>query len=247
MYYRQGRFVKRKRARSNGGAIQPYKVRRTGPYVPVVAGYTRVGGFYGRFSGKGAERKFLDTDLDASIGSITGIMESVNLNVIVQGNTESNRVGRKVVLKRVDCKGVITLPASVGSASTSDVVRIFLICDKQTNGGTFSGTDLWETDSIRAFRNLANSSRFQVLKAKTYTFNAKGGSGRGSTDTLAFVEHTIFWKMGVNLALPIEYDNSATTGAVSTQRSNSLWLVTQSSSGGVVMTNSTARVRFIDG
>ncbi len=228
---------------------RPFKrPRRTrGRILPAQRGYVRTSGFYGRYARAGGERKFFDTDLDAVFTTIAATMELANLNIIVQGNTESNRIGRKVILKRVDCKGLITLPSTADPTATSEIVRLLLVCDKQTNGAAFTATDLWETDSYRSFNNLANSSRFQVLKSKTYTFSAPAGSGRGSTDTLAWGEKAIAWKMGVNLNLTIEFDNSATTGAVTTQRSNSLWLVSQSTSGIVVMSLSTSRVRFIEG
>ncbi len=215
---------------------------------PAQRGYVRRAGYYGRYSrASDGERKFVDTDLDAVFTTITAAMESANVNIIVQGNTESQRIGRKVVLKRIDCKGLMTLPAATDASNTSEVVRILLVCDKQTNGAAFVGTDLWETDSWRSFNNLANSSRFKVLKSVTYTFNASAGSGRGSTDTLSYGEVARPWKMGVDLNIPIEFDNSATTGVVTSQRTNSLWVVTQSTTGSVVMSVSTARIRFVDG
>ncbi len=197
--------------------------------------------------GKGGETKFFDTDLDAIFGTIATTMESANLNIIVQGNTESNRIGRKVVLTRVDCKGILTLLPVADINATSDVVRLLLVCDKQTNGAAFAATDIWETDNYRSFNNLANSKRFRTLKSVVYEFNSPSGSGRGVTDTLAFGERVIAWKMGVNLNLPIEFDNSATDGAVTTQTSSSLWLVSQSTSGTVVMSVSNSRIRFMDG
>ncbi len=221
---------KRKRQNGFSGKTKRYKKTQIGRYADVQG-----------------ERKFFDTDLDAVFTTITTSMKEANLNIIVQGNTESNRIGRKVILKRVDCKGILTLPATASDSATSEVVRLLLVCDKQTNGAAFAATQLWETDNWRSFNNLSNSGRFRVLQSKIFTFNASAGSGRGTTDTLSFGEVVIPFHMGVNLDLAIEYDNSATTGAVATQRSNSLWLVSQSTTGSVVMSVSTARVRFIDG
>ncbi len=247
-------MVALKRARANGGPQRRYTRRRTAGYrrgamvvSPQQRGYVRTSGFYGRFAGARGEAKFFDTDLDAIFGTLATTMESANLNIIVQGNTESNRIGRKVILKRVDCKGILSLPATAADTSTSEVVRLLLVCDKQTNGAAFTGTDLWETDNYRSFNNLANSSRFRVIQSKTIALNATAGSGRGSTDTLSFAEWVVPWTMNANLNLPLEFDNSATTGAVTTQRSNSLWLVSQSTTGLAIMSVANARVRFIDG
>ncbi len=224
----RGYFVKRQRAGYGRGAMVLAPPR----YVATA---------------RRGETKFLDTDLDAVFGTIATTMESANLNIIAQGSTESQRIGRKVVLTRVDCKGIMTLPAATADTNTSEIVRLLLVCDKQTNGAAFIGTDIWETDNYRSFNNLANSKRFRVLQSKTFVMNATAGSGRGSTDTLSFAESVYEWKMGVNLNLPIEYDNSATTGAVTTQRSTSLWLVSQATTGLAIMSVSNARVRFADG
>ncbi len=202
----------------------------------------RNGSFFAR-----GETKFFDTDVGTVFGTVTAGLESANLNIIVQGNTESNRIGRKVVLTRVDVKGTLTLPSTATAADTSDHVRLLLVCDKQTNGAAFTATDIWETDTIGSFNNLSNSSRFRVLQSKTLVLNCGAGSGRGSTDTLSYGEYVRPFKMGVNLNLPIEFDNSATTGAVTTQRSNSLWLVSQSFAGLTSMQVATSRVRFADG
>lgn len=192
------------------------------------------------------ETKFLDTTL-SGFGTVSSTMEFLNLNIIPQGNTESERIGRKCVLTRVDVKGQLLMDATATAAATSDVVKIMLVCDKQTNLAQFAAIDLLETDSIAAFRNLSNTSRFKVLATKTFSINATAGSGRGSTDTLSYGEETVWFTMGANLNLPIEFNNVAATGAVTTQTSNSLWIVTQSTSGLIGLNVGTARVRFIDG
>ncbi len=243
--------MKRKR-RSTRSQYQRRRAarRKAISFCPIPAagrGYLRTAGYYGRFAGAGGEAKFLDTDLDAVFDIVTATMESANLNIIPQGNTESERIGRKVVLTRVDIKGVLTLPTTATATKTSDIVRLLLVCDKQTNGGTFTGTNLWETDSFSSFNNLANSTRFKILKSKIFIFNASAGSGRGSTDTLSYGDVVKPFKFNVKLNLPIEFDNSATSGVVTTQRSNSLWLVSQSVDANVTMTLATSRVRFIDG
>ncbi len=230
--------MKRTRNNSNG------YVRRT-KYRKVARGSYPVSRVQPRGRFANSEKKFLDTTL-TGFGTITAAMEFLNLNIIVQGNTESNRIGRKTTLSRVDVKGHLLLPTTAVAANTNDTVRIMLVCDKQTNGAQFTATDLLETDSIGQFRNLANSSRFTVLQTKTFDFNCKAGSGRGSTDTLSYGEDGIWFTMGVNLNLPIEFNNIATTGAVTTQRSNSLWIVTQSVSGLVGLNLGTARIRFSD-
>ncbi len=192
------------------------------------------------------EAKFFDTDLDAVFGTMATNMELANLNIIPQNNTESGRIGRKVVLTRVDIKGIMTLPSTATIANSTSTVRLLLVCDKQTNGAAFVATDIWDTDVIGSFNNLANSTRFRVLKSKLFEFKAYGVS-HTTGDVVLTTEDEQAFAFNVNLNLPIEFDNSLATGVVSTQRSNSLWLVSQSSTGVVTMTEATARIRFKDG
>lgn len=224
-----------KRKRTN--AVGPYRQRpQTITFKPS----------YGRYAKSRDETKFRDTDVGAVFGTVAATMEQANLNIIVQGNTESNRIGRKCTLKRVDVKGHLLLDATATAANTSEIVRIALVCDKQTNGAAFSATDLFETDSIASFNNLSNKSRFRILATKTIELNCGAGSGRGTTDTLSYGEYGVWFHIGANLNLPVEYDNSAATGAVTTQTSNSLWMITQSVSGLAGLNLGNARVRFTD-
>ncbi len=233
-----------KRTRGAGPSGGTYKRRKyTGRQMVMYrAPRTQYSGRYAKGNG---ETKFFDTTLSGIFGTINATMLSANLNIIVQGNTESNRIGRKVILKRVDCKGALTLPSTTASANTSDMCRLLLVCDKQTNGSAFVGTDLWDTDAWSSFNNLANSSRFRILKSKIYTFNASAGLGIEAAQR--YGERVVQFKIGANLNLTLEFDNSATTGAVSTQRSNSLWLVSQSLTANINMGQATSRVRFSDG
>ncbi len=210
-------------------------------------GFVRTSGYYGRYSGPTAERKFFDTDLAAIFGTIGAVFEAANLNIIVQGNTESNRIGRKCVVKRIDIKGSLVKGATSVQANTSDVLKLCIVQDKQTNGAAFTGLNLWETNVWESFNNLANSSRFRILATKNYTMSNPSGSGRGSTDTLSFGETVRTFKFGLDCNIPLEFDNSATTGAVTTQRSNSLWLVGVTTQGLIVMDVGTCRIRFTDG
>ncbi len=205
------------------------------------AGYVRTSGFYGRFSGRGGESKFLDTTV--SDAPITAGMVIANLTVIPEGNTESQRVGRKVTIKSIHVKGTLTLTAATALASTTDKVFGMLVLDKQTNGAAFAATDLLDTDSIISFRQLANTQRFSILMKKVWTMSAGGAAPTGA----AFGFSQVIRDVNINKRcnIPMEYDNSATTGAITTVRSNNVYWVTQSGSG-LVVSALTARIRYVD-
>lgn len=193
----------------------------------------------------GNELKFHDLDID-----VTGVSDSGNIAedscvTIAQGTTESERVGRSCVIHAIGWRIDILLPVSTTSSGTSDIVRVILYQDKQCNGATATVTGILESADYQSFNQLANKSRFRTLMDRTYALSATSGSGRGSTDTLAFGEYVITDTFFKTVNIPIEYDNSATTGAIATVRTNNIGVLTIAKD---TLTNfrSKMRLRFSD-
>ncbi len=202
------------------------------------AGYYRRSGYYGG----SVEKKFLDTSI--SDASVTAALTATNLNIVVQGDGESERIGRKMTIKNIRINTYFTLLAATAAASTSETVRCMLVQDTQTNGAAFAAVDLLETDVYNSFRNLANQTRFKVLWSRQYAFKAGGAAASGAA--FVFSEDVKNIKMSKKCNIVIEFDNSATTGAVTTQRSNSLHWVTLSSTGALTVSVGLCRIRYMD-
>ncbi len=203
-------------------------------------GYVRVAGFYGK-TGSSGELKFVDFSTGDS--TISAAMRNQNLSVIPQNDTESGRDGRKCTIKSVAIRGHFKLTGPTSATDASCRVRCRLVLDMQTNGADFAATDLLSTDVIDSFSNLAQSSRFKVLMDKVYTLNATGAAPSGA----AFIamEKTVNVSVYKKLDIPMEYNSTATTGAVATQRSNSLHWVVQTSDGEIVAEATQIRIRFV--
>ncbi len=189
------------------------------------------------------EKKFFDTDVDDA--TITAAMTINNLTVIPEENGESDRVGRKITITDIYWKYIIRLPGATAVISTSDVVKLMLVQDTQTNGAAFTALNLLDTDVWESFRNLSNGKRFNVLFSEDIRVVAHSGSGRGTTDTLAFGEDRTFAVGSRKVKIPIEYDNSATTGVITSVRSNNIYWVTQSLDG-ICIGVGTVRLRYTD-
>ncbi len=217
----------------------PYKKARR-PFVP---GRDRQAGFYGRYSGRNAELKFHDVDLDDAVVG-TGGTVTPTVNIIVQGITESQRIGRKCTLRAYQWRYVLTLPEqdAVVTPETGDSIRIIVFIDKQANGATAAVLDILETASILSFRNLSNSGRFSFLCDKLHNINFAGLASDGAgvvSQALVNHEYTFYSK----LELPIEF--SGTTGAIGEIRSNNIGVLLLSQQGRVTF-NSKIRLRFSD-
>jgi len=198
--------------------------------------------FRGRFA-NGGELKFHDLDIDDSVIASGGNITEDSVLTIAQGTTESTRIGRKLVVRQINWKFTVSLLSTSDPSDTSDTVRVILYLDKQTNGATAAVTDILETADYQSFKQLANKSRFTTLMDRTYSLTAQAGAFDGTNDQFGEVRiDDSFYK---TCNIPIEYDNTFTTGVIGTMRSNNIGvlLLSLSGNGGFA---SKMRIRFSD-
>lgn len=201
------------------------------------AGRSRIGGYYGRYSGKNPELKFFDTTTTSTV-STTGVIETTSINLIPQGVTENSRVGRKCVIKSIYFKCLLFSSVTV---QVTNSIQLALVWDKQANGADAAYTDIWEANLFNSFINLANSSRFRILK--TFRVTLKPTVNLASTTN--FNAHKLL-KYYKKCNIPLEFDS--TTGAITEVKSNNLaWYAIASSSDGTATLAMTTRIRFSDG
>jgi len=208
-------------------------------------GYLRTGGFYGRFKGRrvrqtfgGGELKFFDTTLAATVATTGGVVNP-NLVIIPTGDGQSNRDGRLITIKSIGIKGFVQIPSQAAVGATSDVCRIMVIQDTQANGAAFNVGNVLAQTTWLGMMNLENGSRFKVLQDKSYTLQCTGGLAA------ATFEATKQWGFYMRCSIPIIYDASAATGAITSQRTNSI-AVLIISEGGFASVQYQARVRFTE-
>ncbi len=192
-------------------------------------GYLRRVGFY---SGGGsgctgkAELKFFDQDIDdanVDAGGTIFLNGSTEASLVrfAQGDGESNRDGRKVCIKKIQWRYQLTQAAAAAATVTSqDTVRVILYLDKQANGAAATVLDILETADFQAFNQLANSQRFYIYMDRTHDMGPCAAAGDGAANDSGAVEQSYtFYK---KVAIPIEYNNASTDGALATVRSNNL-------------------------
>jgi len=207
-------------------------------------GYNRTSGFYGRFqSTRGdSELKFFDTALSFNVDLTGEVPATGQLCLIPQGVTESQRVGRKCVVKSVLIRLVMTMVPAAAASSVLGSVKIYLVQDKQTNGAAAGATDVFTGTSFpTAVRNLSNSTRFKILKSWQFDYNVMAGV---STAFNGIVKH-IDWFKRCNV--PLEF--SSTTGAITEIRSNNLFLMAGTDNAALddlVTCGGVCRIRFSD-
>ncbi len=195
----------------------------------------------------GDELKFHDVDIDDAVVATAGFIFPSVLT-IAQGDGESERLGRKCVVKKIGWRFQLDLPLAA-NLTNSATVRVLLYLDKQCNGAAatvsqaIDADGILETSDFQSFNNLSNSGRYTVWMDRTYTINKMAGAGDGTANDAApvLVNDTFFKTCSV----PLEYSSNVTTdGAIDTMRSNNIGVLIISD-GNIAGFTSKMRVRFV--
>lgn len=165
------------------------------------------------------------------------------ISAIAQGDGESNRDGRKVVLKSLHIRGAVILIASA-DATLNDgrTIRVIVVVDTQTNGVQLNAENviLAATHVEHGFRNLQFSKRFRILKDHTFEINALAGAGTGAANDSPATVKKFMW----NFPLNIPVNHTGTTAVVASIADNSIHVIAFASGDGVTLAYE-SRVRFV--
>ncbi len=238
-------FKRKQRDLAAGKVVAIYRPRPTKRRRLFTPGRDRVGGFYGRYSGRSGGQKFLDPALTFDFDQTLEVPATGQLVLIPQGVTESERVGRKCTIRSVQIRGVINHTPGA-SALSSGTAYLWLVQDLQANGAAAAasgnGGVMTTTAAQTAHINLSESSRFRILKKWAIDMAPAAGATTAFNNTTKHIE---FYK---KCTVPLEF--SSTTGAIGEIRSNNLFLLAGSSGAGVIddliKFSGSARVRFSD-
>ncbi len=193
-------------------ALYPFTAYGGARYTGTKGQKRRRSGYYGYGT---KESKFFDTTFGSASTATGGTFTTLTL--IPQGLTESTRIGRQILITSVAIKGLCQINASVSENGTSDVVRIVLVQDKQTNGAIAGSTEYLELNEINGFNNLSNKNRFKTLASMIVHINTPL-SGDGTTTQTG--EAIRYFQLFKKVKIPMEF--AAGTGAITEISSNSV-------------------------
>jgi hypothetical protein len=167
-----------------------------------------------------------------------------HLNIIAQGNTEHNRVGRHCQLTRV---AVHLQVQNVDTDTEPKALVAMLIWDHHPRGTTPSVTDFFESTHFLAFNNLDNRKRFTVLATRKITFGHRDGSA-GLVTSADKQNHVIKMYRSIKKGGVYMTEYNGTTGVIGETVNGALYLVLRSdcTADNTLAYNFQARVRFED-
>lgn len=169
----------------------------------------------------------------ASYASNTGTVVQL-INGLTQGAGIGQRIGQEILMRSVQLNAVSVATAGTG---TDQRARILLVYDRQANGGAPAMTDVLESASEVAMRNLQNRKRFKILMDKCIHLNATGES-----------DSEITWRFYRKLRHPVTF-NAGNAGTVADIATGSMYLMFYGSNGAGATAGScllSARIRFTD-
>ncbi len=183
----------------------------------------------------GIEKKFADfqTDNDAFATTWTPMEDATILSVsgVSQGNSESQRLGRKMTILSVHIKAVVKMVNVEANVNVKTDLRgrIALVLDTQTNAAQLTATDVYDdgqTDDILAFRDLQFTSRYKVLWDKPWVLKPQQ-MAQGAVDLFAHSDtHTHVMRFNKVFKTPLQVTyNSTTTNVIAAITDNSLHII----------------------
>ncbi len=165
------------------------------------------------------------------------------LNLITQGDTQSERVGMRFTIRSVELSLSLRLAQNEGVIN-SIIIRALLFVDTQANGAVPNDTDLLsQADDVNALYTVEERHRFKIYMDRKFTMVAPGLAWNSVNETSSGMKKLLSFKK--RLSLPIFYNaaTSAVTGV--TQNNLILWVFADAAAPAVTITGS-ARIRYTD-
>lgn len=215
--------------------------RKQPRYAPATIGSSR----YNRaVSSRGLNRRgvasketgYVDLALQTYNCDTTGTITLIA--TIAQGASVNQRVGKKILLKSLQCRGSVRN----GTTATLNDVAVLIVYDRRPTGSLPAITDILDTATSRSFNNDANSGRFKILKRSDFVLSGIPATTNGDGPSCNFD-----WFLKLH-SLP-ETFKAAGTGAIGDIEEGALYLVTV---GNVAAGTAAAeafvgfRTRFVD-
>lgn len=211
-------------------------------------GFVRSGGFYGRFQPAGGELKYFDTSKANTVASTSGTILSNTLNLVQAGSLANERIGRKIVIKKIHMRGFVFLDEALAEANlnrSSERIRIIVYLDRQANGAAATAAQIIApTASINSFNNLENKDRFTILMDKSFDLLPQLSTQVGATPTFAVGEYMQSWQWHKRCNIPIEFGSTDPT-TIADIKSNNIGVLAFSNDG-VGSCGYICRIRYAD-
>lgn len=214
-----------------------------GKYVVPSSRYNRANSYRGLNRRGVASRETGFVDLGAASYNIDTTGTITLIPTIAQGASVNQRVGKKILLKSLQCRGF----AVNGSTATINDSAIIFVYDKRPTGALPAITDVLVSANSQSLNNDANSGRFSIVKRLDFMMIGP------QTGTIATEQLTDSTGVSCDFYLDLRKRactfKAAGTGAIGDIEEGALYMITvgQVAAGtGAASATLSFRTRFID-
>ncbi len=200
----------------------------------------RYGGYIGR------ESKFKDISLNYTVGAT--LVSRLLLNGIVQGNTQSQRIGNRVVITSIMVRGRYIMPSinpTTSLGTFSNRVLSLIVQDKQPNNATIVGASVLQNAAdVDSFNNLDQSNRTRILLHKRYVMLPRYVlTSQSIVDEAMGVGYSINFSFYKKCNIPVQYNGTdALIGSIVTNAIH--WMDLLDATTPAITANLVCRIRF---
>jgi len=170
---------------------------------------------------RNVEYKFVDSGQVVGACDTTGSITLIN--VIPQGSTTSNRIGKKCMLTSVQIHGFFY----VGATAVANNMGALLVFDRQSNGAAIPAiTDIMTTVNTNDFANDAKIPRYKILRRWDCVVMGATTAATGPSNDAPTCNINDYIKLNKKM----EFNTSAATGVQATIEKGAMYIVTLGSS-----------------
>ena len=184
------------------------------------------------------ETGYLDTALASYALDTTGTITL--LNAVPQGVAVTQRVGKKILLKSLQYRGI----SINGTTATVNDCAWIIVYDKRPTGALPSITDILVSVSSFSMNNDNNSGRFSIIKRQDFVLLGNSVAAANQTDLMARSEDGFMSLKNLETVY-----KAAATGGIADIEQGALYLITVgNTAAGTAAANAflSFRLRFLD-
>lgn len=155
------------------------------------------------------------------------------INPVIQGTAKYNRIGDKILIKKISVKASYYLQAPIDTHGV-ETTRLSLVYDKQPNGALCTYQDIFKgyagngqiTTSTLAFPYVSNKNRFQPIIDNYYQtpLLIQGGGVVYTWTVNSYKPNSMFFQKEINCDLPVTFYENANAGTIGDYQSGALIL-----------------------
>lgn len=139
------------------------------------------------------------------------------LNTVAQGASVNQRVGKKIRMKGLQCRGI----HQNNTTATINDCAVLVVYDKRPTGALPTATDVLVSASSFAFNNDANAGRFSIIKRHDFVLNGNSSAAANHLDTMSLGADFYLDLKGLETVY-----KAAATGAIGDIEQGALYLIT---------------------